>query len=230
MTITTTVTWDDLIAEAAEQRHDYEQAFEELADAAQDEFGDDWQDEPTPGTPDSMDDDAKRLAAYQDQAEVLDQGIKTMQKREHILDRLRDEYGDGAFEVKMLSGGETMDIETELRMEAQSKGIDLNVIQNKRNVLTVDAATVDAPEGLPRDGDGSPEPSESPTALVNSLWDFVERFNSAGATDFRAEGFGEDSPAPTTQPGSSATPDNFDARVSPSDPDATSTPPPGEDS
>jgi len=74
-------------------------------------------------------------------------------------------------------------------MEAQQRGVDVDVIQTKRNALTVDAATVDAPEDVPTD-DG-PTPSECPNALTLSLWELVELYNNSGSVDFQPEVVGK---------------------------------------
>jgi len=131
---------------------------------------------------------------------MYERSAKQLQKRVNLLEYLRGELGDGAFEIKMLSGQETMQTEVDLRTDAQASDADSQTLQLKRNQKAVDAATVDAPEGVPRvtkmDEDGNeyedPVPSECPNALVNTLYQKVEQFNSAGDPDFRAEGFGGD--------------------------------------
>jgi hypothetical protein len=202
--ITTEVTWADLRSAYDDELADLRDAYDELTEQAREEYGEDWQDRPMPRNPDALGDDERDLWVYQQQAAQYDQAAQSIQKRQHMLDRLADEYGDGDFEIKMLTGEETMQIETELRTLAQERGIDVSVIQVRRNALTVDKATVDAPEGVPRE-DGSPVPSECPNALTLALWDQVEAFNNAGETGFRAAGFGDHSP-PDQTPGSSATP------------------------
>jgi len=119
MTITTTVTWQDLHAAAESELSDLRDAFEEITEQAREDFGDDWQDAVLPSDPDAVDEDRVQLWVYQQQAQQYDTAAKSIQKRLHLLDTLKDEYGDGDFAIKMLSGEETMQIETELRMLAQ---------------------------------------------------------------------------------------------------------------
>jgi len=199
--ITTTVTWDDLIAAYDDELQQYREAYADLETHVAEEYDTDLQ---TPSEDDTV-------TAIQQQAARYDQAVQQVEKRQHVLETLRDPLGEGAFEVKMLSGQETIEIEKELRMEAQNSDIPINVIQTKRNQLTVDAATVDAPEGVPREDD-SPVPSECPNALTLALWEQVERFNNAGSTDFRPEGCGTNaaaspavsSPTPSSAPSSSS--------------------------
>jgi hypothetical protein len=206
--ITASVSWADLTAAYDTELTDLRDAYDELVQQARDEYGDGWQ--TTPAT-----DDTHRV--YQQQAQQYDEAAKSIQKRQHLLNELKSEYGNGDFELKMLSGTETMQIETELRTLAQQDDISVDVIQVRRNALTVDAATMDAPDGIPRDDAGSPVPSECPNALTLALWDQVESLNNAGETGFRAKGFG-DSPAPITAD-TSATPPNSPGSSTPSAPD-----------
>lgn len=217
MPITTTVTWQDLQTAHDDELADLRDAYDELREKARAEYGDDALTQDLPTDPDNLSDDERALYVYQQKVNQYDSAAQSIQKRQHILGQLADEYGDGAFELKMLTGTEMMDVEAELRMEAQQRDVSVDVIQVKRNALTVDAATVDAPEGIPRE-DGSPVPSACPNALTLALWEQVERFNSAGATDFRPVGFGEDSPAPTPTGAKSATP------TASSEPSASSAP------
>jgi len=204
--ITTTVTWKDLQSSIQSELDDLRDAYDELTELAEDEYGEDWQSRPT---------DDSTLGVYQEQAEQYEQAAESMQKRQHLLTQLRDEYGDGDFEVAMLSGEETMEIETQLRMLAQSEDTSMDVIQVRRNALTVDAATVDAPEGVPRDN-GSPVPSECPNALTLALWEQVEAYNNSGETDFQPEGFGEQqAPSPAA---SSEAPSGSETSSTPSAP------------
>jgi hypothetical protein len=182
MTITQTVTWDDLEASYDQEFDDLREAYDELVEEARDEYGERWQSQPATD---------ETLQVYQEQAEQYDEAAKSIQKRQHLLDQLKDRYGDGEFEIKMLTGEETMQVETELRMLAKQEDVGVDVIQVRRNALTVDAATIDAPDAVPRDEDGSPVPSESPNALTLALWDQVESLNNAGETGFRPEGFGD---------------------------------------
>jgi hypothetical protein len=205
MTITTTVTWADLLDSVTSELDDLRDAYEELKDLATDEYGDDALDRTIPNDPDLLDDDERDLWVYRTQMEQYDNAAKSIQQRAHILKQLRDEFGDGDFQIRMLSGEETVEIETELRMLANDRDTSLDVVQSKRNTLTVDAATVNAPEGVPRD-DGDVKPSKAPNALTLALWEQVNRFNNSGATDFQASGFGESDPAPSPTAGRSATP------------------------
>jgi hypothetical protein len=197
MTITTQITWSELISQYDDELDDLQDAYDELTEQARDEYGADWQDTPLPDDPEAVADDKQRLWVYQQQTERLDESAKSIQQRRHNLERLKDEYGDGDFEIKMLTGAETMDIETELRMLAQKQDMDVEDVQIRRNDLTVNKATVDAPDGIPREDD-SPTPSECPHALTLALWEQIQTFNNAGDTDFTAAGLGGDSPTDPT--------------------------------
>jgi len=183
-TLTTTVTWEDLIGSYDSELDEYTDAYRDLVTLLDEEYDADV-DTPT-------DDDT--VTAIQQQAKRYDEGVKEVQKRQHVLERLADTYGGGDFEIKMLSGSETMAVEREVRA-ALDDDTPQGVVQTQRNQLTVDTATVDAPSGVPTDDAGSPQPSEAPTALVLALWEHVERFNNAGATDFQAGGVSDE---PTT--------------------------------
>jgi len=210
MTITTKISWSDLTAAYDTELDDLREAYNELTEQAKEYAGDDWDTRPLPNDPERMTEQQERLWVYQQQAQQYDEAAKSIQKRQHLLGQLKEEYGDGDFELKMLSGEETMQVETELRMLAQQEDISVDVIQVRRNALTVDAATVDAPEGVPQEDD-SPVPSECPNALTLALWEQVESLNNAGETGFTAEGFGDStglstvdtSAAPTPSAGSS---------------------------
>jgi len=217
--ITTEVTWQDLIGAYDDELDELRDAYDELDDLAREEYGEDWRDRPLPDDPQALPEDDEDLWVYQQQAAQYDSAKQSIEKRQHLLGRLREEYGDGDFEIQMLSGSETMDIETELRMLANKRDVSVDAIQVRRNALTVDAATVDAPEGVPRE-DGSPVPSEAPNALTLALWEQVESYNNAGEIDFRAGGFGEtDRPDPTGE--SSAPPTDSAPSSTPSAPDAS---------
>lgn len=198
--ITTTVTWEDLISAYDAELQEYHEAYSDLEVLATDEFDADLT------TPTSDDE----LSAIQQQAARYDAAAQELDKRQHVLENLRDELGDGPFELKMLTGQETMRIERELRMEAHEQDIPVSVIQTKRNQMVADTATVDAPEGIPRGEDG-PEPSQAPNALTLALFEQIERYNNAGATDFRPAGCGDEtaslqsasSPRPSSSPESS---------------------------
>jgi hypothetical protein len=207
--ITTTVSWADLRSAHDDDLEQYRDAYAEVRDLAEDEYGPDALDSPAP------EDD--RHEALQALASQYDDAVKQLQKNQHVLDQLKDEYGDGDFKLKMLTGEETMEIETELRMLAQSQNVSVDVIQHRRNTLTVDAATVDAPEGVPRE-DGSPKPSDTPHALTMALWEIVERYNNAGAVDFRPAGAGESDPAPSPPSDTSAPTSDLPTDSTPSPP------------
>jgi len=216
--ITTTVTWTDLTTANDDELADLRDAYDEIRDLATDEFGENALDRPLPQDPDALDDETRTLWVYQQQAQQYQQAAESIEKRQHALERLAKEYGDGDFEVAMLSGRETMDIEAELR-GMLGDDVDMGMVELRRNGMTVDAATVDAPEGVPRDDDGSPVPSECPNALTLALWEQVEAFNNAGETGFTASGFGDsDRPAPTVA--QSATPTASGARSKSSADDA----------
>jgi len=167
---------------------DYEDAYNEVVEYARDEYGDksEWPEE------------------VRQQAAVFDEAGKAIQKRKHVLGRLEEEYGSDPFVIKMLSGKETMDVETQLRMDAQDREVSMDALQVHRNGMVVDAATVEAPEGVPTDDDGSPKPSARPNALTLALFERVERYNNSGSVDFRPEGFGETELSPES--GTSETP------------------------
>jgi len=206
-TISTTVTWADLTAAYDTELDELQDAYDELCTQAEHEYGEGWQSQPATD---------EKLQVYQQQAQQYDGAAKSIQKRQHLLDLLSAEYGVGDFELKMLTGEETMQVETELRMLAQQEDVSVDVIQVRRNALTVDAATVDAPEGVPRE-DGSPVPSECPNALTLALWEQVESLNNAGETGFRAEGFGDSTGLSTVD--TSAAPTPSAALSTPSAPD-----------
>jgi hypothetical protein len=208
MSITAQITWSDLTAVYNTELNDLRDAYDELCTQAESEYGEGWQSHPATD---------ETLQVYQQQANQYDEAAKSIQKRQHLLGQLKAEYGNGEFELKMLTGEETMQVETELRMLAQQEDVSIDVIQIRRNSLTVDAATVGAPEGVPRDDDGSPVPSECPNALTLALWEQVESLNNAGETGFRAEGFGDTTGLSTA--GTSATPTPSAASSTPSAPD-----------
>jgi hypothetical protein len=192
--VTTTVTFHDLQHAYDAELDELEAAYEDVAAEATDEHGDDALDRRDPG------DD---LAQLQAQAEAYEQAGMAIQSRQHSIQRLADEYEGNRFKVKMLSGRELMDIEAELRARAQQRDVSAESLQSERKALVVDAATVEAPEGIPHE-DGTPVPSECPNPLTLALYEQVERLNQAGDTDFRAPGFGDGDAPDTTE--SSATP------------------------
>jgi len=199
MPITTTVTWADLRAELSDELGELRDAYDEIHEQATDEYGDDALDRTLPDDPDHVSDDNRDLWTYQRQIQQYNHAKQSIDRRINVLERLEDEVGGGDFEIKMLTGTETMEIETRLRLKAQERNTDVETIQHLRELWVVDEATVAAPEGVPRDDDGSPQPSECPNALATSLYERINRLNNAGATDFQAAGFGDDdATSPTT--------------------------------
>lgn len=216
MNITTTVTWDALQRTHDDELDRLKDAHDEVTDVLEQRYDRDELRRPVPDDPELVDDDMMDWFMLRMQAKRYSEAAEHIQKRQNILSVLESELGGGAFEVKMLSGDETLAIESELQMLAKQQDVSVDDVQHRRNALTVDAATVDAPEGIPRDDEESPVPSEGPSALVLSLWEHVERFNNAGDTDFRAEGFGSTAPEPSVPAGSSATPTGSGASSQPS--------------
>jgi len=206
MPITTTVTWADMRAALSDELGELRDAYDEIHDRVTDEYGDDALDRTLPNDPDDMDDDERQLWIYRQQIDQYNSAKQSIDNRLNMLDRLEDEYGSGDFEIKMLSGAETMDIETDLRLLAQQRDTSLDKVRHRRTLLVTDAATVDAPEGVPRDDEGSPQPSAAPNALAVSLWDHIDKLNNAGQTDFQPGGFGEGDPDPTPTTDTSAPP------------------------
>lgn len=200
--ITQTITFDDLIADYDDELAGLREGYDDLISWAEDEYDD----QPQHAWPEDV------QAAIQ----RFDQQAKNIQNRQHVLETLRDEYDDDTFELKLLTGSETMDIETEIRMEANRKNIEPHVLNSRREQILVDRATVDAPEAVPTDDDGSPTPSECPSPLVQSLSEYAERLNTAGETDFRAPGFETDvdssaTPTPSEETSSSSAPTTGDS-------------------
>jgi hypothetical protein len=175
MPLTDTVTFTDLIARYESEQEELQDAYDELREFATTDHGDNklqWPEE------------------LQQMAVLYEQTAEQLEQRINILSRLQDEYNDGAFTIKMLSGQDTLDIETELKVMARDKGVDVEVVEHERNKLLVDKAVVDAPESIPREDD-SPVVSQAESALMRSLFEAIQTFNQAGDTDFRASGFGD---------------------------------------
>lgn len=206
MPITTTVTWADLIDAQRDELDDLREQYDEVTTLAREEYGPDALNQPIPGDLENVAAEKRALAVYQQQAAMYDEGAKVLQRRINLLERLRDDLGDGDFEIKMLSGEEAMNLEVDLRTDADDT--DAQAVQLMRNQRTTDAAVVDAPAGFPEDDDGSPKPSDAPNALVNSLFDAVQRYNAAGDPDFRAAGFGGLGAAASAGSESSAVPND----------------------
>lgn len=224
-TVTTTVTFADLAAQYDDELADLRDAYEETVALAREDYGEDAMGRRIPR---DMDDDALAdLAALQRSAAAYDESGKQIQKRQHALERLADQYDGDAFRIKMLSGAELMDIGTELRMLATQRDVEKDALDDQRQALVVDAAVVDAPEGVPTDDDGDPEPSRAENPLTIALYEAVERLNSTGSVDFRAPGFAESAPA-VVEPSARRT--SAGDSSSTSAPDAETTPSPGDDS
>lgn len=201
-TPTTELTFDDLRAQYTDELADLREAWQELTDWISDEYGDDALDwDPT--NADLDDEGMEQLATVQATREAYDEAGKAIQQRQHALETLADEYGSDPFELRMLTGQELMDIETDLRMEANRKDVDVSLLQAQRRGSVVDTATVTAPEGVPT-GEGGPTPSECPNPLTMALYDQAEVLNNTGSVDFRAPGFGDE--ASGGRPSTSGTP------------------------
>jgi hypothetical protein len=221
MDITTTVTWDDLLSAHDDELAEYKEAYADLHELAEERFGEGALEDP------ATDDD---LAALQQQAARYDQAVQSIQGHKHALETLRDELGSGDFEIKMLSGQETLQISKEVQTEAYHNDTPPSIIETQRNQAVADAATVDAPEGVPTDDEGSPVPSELPNVLAMALFEQAQRFNTTAATDFRAEGCGDVTPAATPPSEPSPNPTTSEPSSEPSRSDAEPTEPRGTDS
>lgn len=222
---TTTLTFEDLAAQYDDELAELREAWDELTEYIREEYGDaalEWD----PTAADDLDsDEMERLGTIQATREAYDEAGKSLQQRQHALRTLAEEYGDDPFTIRMLTGQQLMDVETDLRMEANRRDVDVGVIQNHRKGLVVDAATVAAPDGVPTE-DGDPVPSECPQPLTLALYEQVERLNESGAVDFRAPGFGgADASGP---PSTSATPTTSGVSSEPSVPTDSDSPPSGD--
>jgi len=184
MRLTETVTFDDLIAQHERERSDLRDAYDDLVEFARDEYGDEeaeW--------PDSV---RQTAAAYDATGQSIEQRVA-------VLERLRDHDAiDGdTFEIRMLSGRETMRIDTHLKRRARREDVDRDVISHERNAEVVDAAVVSHPDGLlsaedvPDGEDRDPAVSDAPEPLVMSLVEAVNRYSQAGDVDFQASGFAD---------------------------------------
>lgn len=204
MPITTTVTWQDLRDAQQRELDDLADAYDDLEATIESEYGGDLTTTPT-DLSNIEDPDLRQQAAIAQQMQLLDRSAETIEQRLNLLDTLETELGSGPWEIRMLTGQQVMDVEAQLRADADTQDWDRQTIQLHRNQRTVDAAVVDGPEDIPRNEDGTLQVCDHcPNALVNSLYEAVERFNSAGDTDFRAQGFGSDTGL--ARPGSSGTP------------------------
>lgn len=214
MTITTQVTWQDLQSSLDSELTELREAHGEIRELAIEEYDEDALDRVLPNDPDLLDEEDKDLYVYQQQLEQYNQTAGVIQNRKNLLDKLQEEYGSGPFEIKLLSGEETMEIEQELRMLAQGDGVEMSSVQIKRNALTVDKAVVDAPGGdFPTDEDGSPKPSKCPNGLTLALWEQVERYNNAGDVDFRAGGFEDEQGGLSVAPSTTDSPSDVSGAI-----------------
>lgn len=190
-TITASVTFADLINAYDAELADLKDGYEETVAYIEEEWGTDARDRPIPADAQDLDDaDLQHLAAMRTLAQAYDESGKQIQQRNHALETLADACDGDTFEVRMLTGAELMDIEKTLKLKAQAEGVDREIVEHYRKALVVDAATVEAPEGVPTD-DGDPQPSEAGNPLTLALYEAVETLNQAGAVDFRAPGFGD---------------------------------------
>lgn len=204
-TITTTVTLADLRSAYDDELDDLREAYDDAVAFIREEWGEDALDRPIPTDAADLDDEEmQNLVAMAMTAEMYEESAKTIQKRNHALDKLGDQLDGDTFELRMLTGAELMQIGTDLRVKAKNEGVEKELVDHHKKEYVVDAVTVAAPEGIPTDGDGSPMPSRAGMPLTNALWEAAERLNESGAADFRAPGFGDEVLTPPD--GSSATP------------------------
>lgn len=212
MAISTTITFADIVAYHRDELDEAREAYDELLDYAREEHGDERAEWP---------DDIVAVAS------ILDEHAKTIQQRINFIQRVADEYDGSEFTLKMLSGRELSEIETELRMTAQKRDTDPESLTAERKMETVDRAVTKAPEGFPHD-DGDPRPSDAPNPLALSLHEQVQLLNQSGETDFRAEGFADELlaalPATSDNPSDAAEPSSVSKQI-----DAAS-PPSGDSS
>jgi len=124
MTLTTSVSFTDLADAYDAELERLTDAYDDLEAHARDEHGDpsEWPRE-TVGL-----------------AQAIDESAKRIQQRQHLLgERLADEY-DGTFSIRMLSGADMEGVESDLRMEASNRGVDLAELDTYRKQLAVAAA------------------------------------------------------------------------------------------
>jgi len=220
MSLTTTVTFADLADAYDGELSDLTDAHEDLVAHAEAEYGD------APEWP-------REVVGL---SQAIDESVKRIQQRQHLLgDVLADEYPDGDFTLRMLTGSDMEAIEADLRMEADTRDADLGggELETYRKQVTVAASIESAPGDLPTGDDADREAVRDayPNALLLALHEQVERFNGAGDVDFRARGVGSDPLAaagiPARQTPSGETSSDTPA---PSTPDATPTDPDPADS
>jgi hypothetical protein len=216
MPTTTTVTFQDLIAQYDPELSDLQDAYDELTETIDDAV-DDMEPE---------DDDAgQQIMALRQLAQGYQQTMQTIEARQTFLEGIREEWGDDTFEVQLLTGSDTMKVEKELRMVAQDDWVDQQFLQRKRQRLVTDAAVVDAPAAVPRE-DGDPQPSECPNQVVEALAEAVNAYQTGGSPDFRPQGYGD--PQESVADAMSALPNSAGSQSSPSPPTDDSAPPSGD--
>jgi hypothetical protein len=226
MTISTTVSFADLIAAVERELDDLRAQYDDAVALIEEEYDEDAMDAEMPDPADVDDQDMMQLAGLVRNVMLLDRQAQESQKRKHALEQFEDRYGGGEFELKSLTGQEVMDIETTIRLEANREGVDKSVFSAQRKQEIVDVAVTDAPDWFPSDDDSNPVASQAPQALMFALYEQAETLNSSGATDFTAPGFGETA---FSSAESSATPSTSPPSPTPSAPTETDTTDSGED-
>jgi len=201
--LTETVTFGDLIGRHRQELSQLQDAYDDLQAYADDEY----------------DDPAEWPEELQKKANAYQQTANQIEARINFLERIAEDCDGDTFEIRTLSGRETMEIDTKLKTKANQRNVDMEVVSHERNALVVDAATVSAPECIPHDDEGDPQPSDAPDAVVQSLSEVVSTFAQSGDVDFQASGFGDRagpeassiSPTPTTSDSSLSESDPTDA-------------------
>jgi len=216
MTTTTTLTVDDLITQYDPELSDLQDAYDELTETIDDAVND-----MDPGDEET----GQQLATLRQLAQGYQQTMQTIEARQTFLEGIRDEWDGDTFEVQLLTGSDTMQIEKELRMVAQDDWVDQQYLQRKRQRLVTDAAVVDAPDEVPRE-DGDPQPSECPNQVVEALAEAVNAYQTGGSPDFRPQGYGDPQNSPADA--MSALPTSAGNQSSPSPPTDDSAPPSGD--
>jgi hypothetical protein len=202
--LTETVTFGDLIGRHKSELSQLRDAYDDLQAYAAERYDDraEWPDELQ-----------RKHNAYQQTANQIEARIT-------FLENFSENCDGDAFEIRTLSGRETMEIDTKLKTKANQRNVDMEVVSHERNALVVDAATVDAPDCIPHE-DGDPVPSDAPDAVVQSLSEVVSTFTQSGSVDFQASGFGDQ--AGPDASGISPTPTTSDDSLTTADPDAETT-------
>jgi uncharacterized protein YukE len=216
MPTTTNLSFDDLIAQYDPELSDLQDAYDELTETIDDAV-DDMEPE---------DDDAgQQIMALRQLAQGYQQTMQTIEARQTFLEGIREDWDGDTFEVQLLTGSDTMQIEKELRMVAQDDWVDQQFLQRKRQRLVTDAAVIDAPAAVPQE-DGDPQPSECPNQVVEALAEAVNAYQTGGSPDFRPQGYGD--PRESVADAMSALPTSAASQSSPSPPTDDSAPSPGD--